>query len=118
MATKSTHIIDATGLTLGRLASQAAILLRGKNQPDFTPHLDSEATVKITNAGKLTITGRKLQDKIYLRHSGYPGGQKKATMAKIVATKGQQEIIKLAVQGMLPANRLRAKFMKRLLVEE
>lgn len=115
---KVTHTIDATGIALGRLASKTAVFLRGKDQPDYAPHIDSGVTVKIVNADKMLITGTKLDKTIYLRHSGYPGGQKKTVMSKLVERKGKAEVIRTAVKGMLPANRLRAQFMKRLIIKD
>lgn len=115
---KNLHTIDATKLPLGRLASRVASLLRGKDVPNFTPHLDPGATVKVINASAIFISGRKFNDKIYHRHSGYPGNQKIETVRQVVGKKGNPELIRRAVRGMLPANRWRTTFLKRLIIED
>jgi large subunit ribosomal protein L13 len=102
---KKWYLIDAKGKTLGRLASEIAILLRGKHKPIFTPHMDAGDHVVVVNAGKVVLTGDKLEKKIYYRHSGYVGGLKKTT-AKQMLQKKPENLIKLAVKGMLPKNSL------------
>jgi len=102
---KKWHLIDARDKILGRLASEIAILLRGKHKPIFTPHMDSGDYVVIVNAGKVILTGGKLDKKIYYRHSGYVGGLKKTT-AKEMLLRKPENLIKLAVKGMLTKNSL------------
>jgi len=96
-------IFDAEGKTLGRLATDAARLLRGKNKPIFSPHLDTGDFVVIINAAKIHVTGKKAQDKIYYHHSQYPGGLKTVTLSKLLATHPER-VIEHAVKGMLPHN--------------
>lgn len=106
------HIIDASGKILGRLASEAATFLMGKHKPNFVPYLDNGDFVVVTNAEKIKVTGKKITQKIYTRHSGYPGGLKQETFAKLME-KDPRKIIEHAVKGMLPKNRLgRAEFKK------
>ena len=106
-------LIDAQGQTLGRLASEISRLLRGKHKPRFVPHLDGGDYVIVINADKITLTGQKLQQKMYYRHSGYPGGLKSITAADLLEKK-PTEVLKLAVKGMLPRNKLRAVMLKNL----
>lgn len=108
-----TYKIDATGRILGRLAAEIAILLRGKNKPNFAPHLDLGNNVIVINTSKIKITGKKTEQKKYYRHSGYPGGIKEITFKKLFA-KDPNEVLRKAVYGMLPKNKLRAKMMRRL----
>lgn len=106
------HIIDASGKILGRLASEAATFLMGKHKPNFVPYLDTGDFVVVTNADKIKVTGKKITQKIYTRHSGYPGGLKQETFAKLME-KDPRKIIEHAIKGMLPKNRLgRAEFKK------
>ena len=106
------HIIDASGKTLGRLASQVAILLMGKHKPIYAPHIDTGDYVIVINAAKLIVTGNKAEKKIYYRHSGYPGGLKGPSF-KYVFSRHPTRVVELAVKGMLPHNRLgRAMFRK------
>ncbi len=98
-------IIDAENEVLGRLASEVAFILRGKNKTNFTPHADTGDNVIIINAEKIKLTGKKLTDKEYVRHTGYPGGQRFATPKELLAKK-PTEVIRKAVSGMLPKNRL------------
>jgi large subunit ribosomal protein L13 len=106
------YIIDAEGKTLGRLASEAASILRGKHKPTFTPHVDTGDFVIVINADKIVLTGKKLQQKIYYRHSLYPGGLKKTVAADMLANKPER-MLELAIKGMLPKNTLgRAQGMK------
>jgi large subunit ribosomal protein L13 len=103
--TRRWHVIDATDVVLGRLATQAAILLRGKHKPYFAPHLDTGDFVVIVNAGQVAMTGNKRQQSLYRRHSGYPGGLKTRTYDEMLRTR-PQVIVEKAVKGMLPHNRL------------
>ncbi|MEK7504791.1 MAG: 50S ribosomal protein L13 [Patescibacteria group bacterium] len=111
-------LIDAAGKKLGRLASEAAKHLRGKNSPAFTPNKLPETKVKITNASKVIITGNKLEQDFRARYSGYPGGLKRPTLNKIVARKGLGNLIREAIEGMIPRNKLRPKIMKHLIITE
>lgn len=99
------YIIDAAGKTLGRMASEAASILRGKHKPEFTPHVDTGDFVIVINADKIVLTGKKLQTKKYYRHSGYLGGLK-ITSAQDMLNNKPERMIELAVHGMLPKNRL------------
>jgi len=108
-------LIDAEGLVLGRLASAVAKLLRGKHKPEYTPHVDCGDNVVIINAEKVKLTGKKLDEKIYMRHSGYPGGQRTRT-AKEVLAKFPERLVEHAVKGMLPKNRLGADLFRNLYV--
>lgn len=107
------YVIDATGLTLGRLCSEVAKILRGKNKPIFTPHIDCGDYVIITNASKIKVTGKKLDDKIYYRHSDYVGGFKSTTLREMEATK-PEVVIRLAVKGMLPKGPIGRQMIKKL----
>lgn len=113
--TKEWVVIDATDAVLGRLASQAAKILRGKHKPGYTPHVDCGDNVIIINADKVKLTGKKLTDKVYTRHTGYPGGQRFATPADYLRKK-PEFIIEKAVKGMLPRTRLGAAVLKNLKV--
>jgi len=106
--TKEWVLVDATDVVLGRLASKVAKILRGKNKPSFTPHVDCGDNVVVINAEKVRLTGNKLNDKIYLSYSGYPGGQRKQTPAELLA-KYPERLIEKAVKGMLPKNKLGSK---------
>ena len=110
---KGWYLVDVEGKILGRLASKIATLLRGKDKPLFTPHVDTGDFVIVVNAKKINLTGRKWGDKVYYRHSGYPGGLKSIT-AKDLVQKKPEEIIRKAVKGMLPKNRLGRKLLKKL----
>ncbi len=99
------YVVDAEGQTLGRLATQIADTLRGKRKPDFTPHIDTGDFVVVINAEKIRVTGDKLNQKTYWRHSGYPGGIKSRTLAEML-DKQPEEVIRKAVRGMLPRNKL------------
>jgi large subunit ribosomal protein L13 len=98
-------LIDAENETLGRLASKVAYILRGKNKTNFTPHVDTGDNVVIINAEKVKLTGNKLDEKEYVRHTGYPGGQRFAT-PKLLLSKKPTEVVRLAVSGMLPKTKL------------
>lgn len=110
--------LDARGEILGRLASQIAILLMGKNKTDFTKHELADVKVNVINASKLNITRKKMKQTEYQKYSGFPGGRKVENMEKIISTKGFTEILKKAVYGMLPANKLRPLMMKNLIITE
>ncbi len=100
------HIIDANGKSLGRVASEAAKVLLGKYEPKAKAHLVSSGGVSVVNVDKILMSDKKQQEKTYLRYSGYPGGKKEETLKKIIVTKGKKEVLKKAVSGMLPRNRL------------
>jgi large subunit ribosomal protein L13 len=108
-------VVDAQGQTLGRLATHIATLLRGKHKPIFTPHVDCGDYVIVVNADKINVTGQKLDQKIYYRHSGYPGGLKQVTLRRRLQTHPER-VIESAVRGMLPKNRLGRKMYKKLKV--
>ena len=95
------YVVDATGYTLGRLASEVAKVLRGKNKPLFTPHVDTGDYVIVVNADKIKVTGKKLDQKIYYHHSDYVGGMKETTLREMMAKK-PEKVVELAVKGMLP----------------
>lgn len=109
------HLVDANGKTLGRLASRVAILLRGKHKPTFTPHMDVGDFVVVVNADKVALTGNKWKQKLYIHHSGYPGGLKSISAEKM-KDKKPERLITMAVQGMLPKNKLGRKLLKKLKV--
>jgi large subunit ribosomal protein L13 len=105
-------VVDATGQTLGRLATQIADTLRGKRKPEYTPHCDTGDFVIVVNAERISVTGRKREQKRYYRHSGYPGGLRSRTLAEMLERR-PEEVIRHAVKGMLPRNRLgRAQLRK------
>jgi large subunit ribosomal protein L13 len=105
-------VVDASGRTLGRLATRIADALRGKRKPEYTPHVDVGDFVIVVNADKVSVTGRKLEEKLYRRHSGYPGGLRSRTLGDMLERR-PEEVIRLAVRGMLPRNRLgRAQLRK------
>lgn len=108
-------VIDATNEVLGRLASQVAKILCGKNKPSYTPHVDCGDYVIVINAEKVKLTGKKMTDKVYVRHTGYPGGQRFATPAEYL-TKKPEFVIEEAVRGMLPKTRLGSAIIKNLKV--
>jgi large subunit ribosomal protein L13 len=108
------HTIDAQGKKLGRIASQAAALLMGKNRADFVRNAIPEVKVKVVNAGKLDVTNKKMEQKTYKAYSGYPGGLKVSGMKKVIADKGMREVLRKAIHGMLPTNKLRDRMMKNL----
>ena len=107
------YVVDATGYTLGRLASEVAKVLRGKNKPIFTPHMDCGDYVIIVNADKVKVTGKKLDQKIYYHHSEYVGGMKETTLREMMAKK-PEKVVKLAVKGMLPKGALGKDMLKKL----
>ena len=108
-------VVDATGKTLGRLSTQIADALRGKNKPEYTPHIDTGDFIVVVNAEKVRVTGNKLEDKIYHRHSGYPGGLRTRTLAEMLRRR-PEEVIRKAVKGMLPRNRLARQQLRKLKV--
>ena len=114
-ANKEWVVIDATNEVLGRLASQVAKILCGKNKPSYTPHVDCGDYVIVINADKVKLTGKKLTDKVYVRHTGYPGGQRFATQADLLNRK-PTAVVEEAVKGMLPKTRLGAAIFKNLKV--
>jgi large subunit ribosomal protein L13 len=108
-------VVDAAGKTLGRLATQIADLLRGKGKPEYTPHVDTGDFVIVINAEKIAVTGNKLADKRYYRHSGYPGGLRSRTLGDMLERR-PEEVIRRAVRGMMPRNRLARKQLTKLKV--
>ena len=107
------YVVDAEGMTLGRLASEVAKVLRGKNKPIFTPHIDTGDYVVVINAEKIKVTGKKLDQKIYYHHSDYVGGMKETTLREMMAKK-PEKVIELAVKGMLPKGPLGRSMIKKL----
>jgi large subunit ribosomal protein L13 len=112
---KNWYLVDAENKVLGRLASELARILRGKNKPTFTPHVDTGDYIIVINADKVNLTGKKWKEKVYYRHSGYPGGIKSISAENLKA-KRPEDLIRLAVKGMLPKNRLGRKLFKKLKV--
>lgn len=110
------YVIDAEGQVLGRLASQIAQILRGKHKPTFTPHMPSGDFVIVINADKIAVTGNRLEQKIYYRHTQYPGGLKKTTLRQTLEGKFPERALEHAVRGMVMHNRLGAQIMKQLKV--
>ena len=113
--TKDWVLIDAEGQVLGRLAAKVAMLLRGKTKVNYTPHVDCGDNVVIINAEKIQLTGKKMEDKIYLSHTGYPGGQREVTPSKLLAKK-PTAVVEKAIKGMLPKNAMGRKMFKKLTV--
>ena len=107
------YVVDAEGCTLGRLASEVAKVLRGKNKPEYTPHVDTGDFIVVINAEKIAVTGKKAQDKKYYRHSGYPGGIKETNFTKLIAHK-PEDVLHKAVKGMLPKGPLGYAMIKKL----
>ncbi len=114
-ANKEWLLVDAEGQTLGRLASKVAKLLRGKHKPNFTPHADTGDYVVVINADKIVLSGNKWNDKVYVRHTGYPGGRRELTAAELMK-KNPIRMVEVAVKGMLPKNKLGRKIYKNLYV--
>jgi len=108
-------VVDANGQTLGRLATRIADTLRGKHKPEYTPHCDVGDFVVVVNAEKISVTGKKRQEKLYRRHSGYPGGLRTRTLDDMLERR-PEEVIRLAVKGMLPRNRLARAQLRKLKV--
>ena len=109
------YVVDAQGRALGRLATQIAETLRGKRKPEYTPHCDTGDFVVVVNAAKIKVTGSKLNDKLYHRHSGYPGGLRSRTLGEMLERR-PEEVIRKAVKGMLPRNRLARQQLRKLKV--
>lgn len=107
------YVVDAEGCTLGRLASEVAKILRGKNKPEFTPHIDTGDYVVVVNAAKVKVTGKKLQQKVYYNHSEYVGGMRETTLAEMMAKK-PEKVVELAVKGMLPKGPLGRQMITKL----
>ena len=107
------YVVDAAGCTLGRLTSGVAAVLRGKNKPTFTPHIDTGDYVIVINADKIKVTGKKLDQKIYYSHSDYPGGMRETTLREMLDKK-PEKVIELAVHGMLPKGPLGRQMIKKL----
>ena len=112
-STKEWIVVDAEGHNLGRLASKVAMILRGKYKPSYTPHVDCGDNVIVINSEKINLTGNKMDEKIYMRHTGYPGGQRTLT-AKVLQAKNPASLIEKAVKGMLPKNKLGAELFRNL----
>ena len=113
--TKDWYIVDAEDQVVGRLATRIANVIRGKHKASFTPHVDCGDKVIVINADKIRLTGNKMSEKVYLSHSNYPGGQKSITAEQLLAKK-PHEVLRKAVKGMLPNNKLRDVFLKNLLL--
>ncbi len=111
-------IVDAEAKVLGRLSSEVAMLLRGKKKPGYTPHVDCGDNVIVINADKVKLTGKKWTDKVYVRHTGYPGGQRFETPKEVVGKRSATVIVERAVRGMLPKNRLGRELFRNLYVYE
>jgi large subunit ribosomal protein L13 len=112
---RSWHIVDANGKTLGRLATVVASVLKGKTKPIYTTHVDTGDFVIVVNAGKIHLTGKKLDNKMYYSHSGYPGGLKTISAGKLMKS-NPEEVIKMAIEGMLPKTRLGKQMLSKLKV--
>lgn len=109
------YVVDASGKTVGRLASQIAFRLRGKHKPEYTPHVDTGDYIVVVNAKKVAVTGHKISDKVYYHHTGYAGGLKHITFEQLI-DKAPERIVQAAVKGMLPKNRLGRQILKKLKV--
>ena len=114
-AERKWYVVDAEGKTLGRMASEVAAILRGKNKPTFTPHVDCGDYVIVINAEKVAVTGKKRQEKIYKRHTGYPGGLRELTFEQLLE-KHPEEVVKHAIKGMMPTGKLGRQMYKKLKV--
>jgi large subunit ribosomal protein L13 len=112
-ADKQWIVVDAEGHNLGRLSTKVAMLLRGKYKPSYTPHVDCGDNVIVINAEKINLTGNKLDDKTYIRHTGYPGGQRSLT-ARVMQQKNPALLVEKAIKGMLPKNKLGAELFRNL----
>lgn len=115
---KKEYEIDAQGKKLGRLASEVAVILMGKNRPDFVRNAIPNVKIKISNSSKILTTNKKMDQKIYKNYSGYPGGLRERTMKKVVQNSGMKEALRIAIKGMLPKNKLRERMMKNLIIKE
>ncbi|MEK7103947.1 MAG: 50S ribosomal protein L13 [Patescibacteria group bacterium] len=114
---RKTHTIDATGKSLGRLSTNIADLLRGKTKVGFVPYKDDGDFVVVENVNKMAITGKKKKQKIYFHFTGFIGGMKEVTMEKLIEKRGVGEVLKKAVAGMLPKNKLKGEMLKRLTIK-
>jgi large subunit ribosomal protein L13 len=112
------YTIDAQGKKLGRIASEAATVLMGKNRADFVRNAIPDVKLKITNSSKISTTNKKMDQKVYKNYSGYPGGLRERTMKKVVEDSGMKEVLRIAIKGMLPKNRLRDRMMKNLIISK
>jgi large subunit ribosomal protein L13 len=112
------HTIDANGKVPGRIATEVAVWLMGKNRTDFVKNAIPDVHVEVKNAGQMVLESKKLRDKRYARHSGYPGGLTLESMQHVVDTKGAKEVLRRAVYGMLPKNKLRPRMMKNLTITD
>ena len=112
------YTIDAQNKKLGRVASEVAIILMGKNRVDFVRNAIPDVKVKISNAGKIFTTNKKMDDKIYKNYSGYPGGLRERSMKKVISDKGMKAVLRIAIKGMLPKNKLRDRMMQNLIITE
>ncbi|MBI5401425.1 50S ribosomal protein L13 [Candidatus Wolfebacteria bacterium] len=112
------YTIDAKNKNLGRLASEIAVILQGKKNPNYEPRLEGEDKVIVKNINGMTVSGKKETDKIYYRHTGYMGHLKEERMEEVIAKKGKREVLRRAVMRMLPKNRLQIKRIKKLIIEE
>ena len=112
------HTIDANNKRLGRVATEAATVLQGKDQVEYAPNVLTDVKVTITNSSELDVPARKQDQKVYDQYSGYPGGRKTETLREVITKKGKSEVIRRAIYGMLPGNKLRSRLMKQLVIEE
>jgi len=112
------HSIDATGKRVGRLATEIAVFLMGKNRTDFAKNKIPDVKVEVTNASKMWIDAKKKKDKKYVSHSGYPGSLKTKSMQQVIDSKGEKEVLRKAVLGMLPKNKLRPQMIKNLMIKD
>jgi large subunit ribosomal protein L13 len=112
------HTIDAQGKKLGRIATEAATILMGKNRVDFARNVVPELKLRIKNASKIFVSNKKMEQKTYKNYSGYPGGLKERSMKKVISDKGMKEPLRIAIRGMLPKNKLRDRMMKNLIITE
>ena len=112
------YTIDAKGRVPGRVATEVAVLLMGKNRTDFARNRIPEVEVEVVSAGAMSLEAKKLRDKLYSRHSGYPGSLKRDSQQHVIATKGAREVLRRAVYGMLPKNKLRPRMMKNLKIND
>lgn len=112
------HTIDATNKKIGRVATEAAVCLMGKDQPDFQKHELADVKVSIINASKVALTEKKKEQKTYTRYTGYPGGLRQPNMTKVLAKHGYAHLFEHAISGMLPKNKLRDRMMKNLIISE
>ena len=112
------HVIDAKGRVPGRIATEVAVILMGKDRTDFARNRIPDVSVEVVSASQMLISAKRLKDKMYQHYSGYPGGLKRQTQAKVVETKGAREVLRRAVYGMLPKNKLRPRMMKNLKIKD